>query len=294
MKTKDQESILQAGDITKKVREYVKTIVKKDMSMLELAEKIEAKIIELKGNLAFPVNLSVNEVAAHHTPAWNDEEKTHGLLKVDFGVSINGWTSDTAISFDLDNLEENKKLITAAEEALKSALKIVNKKATLGEIGKAIQETCEKHKVSPIVNLSGHSIDAYDLHSGLTVPNYNNQDKTEFENGVFAIEPFTTFGVGKVHDSKPSEIYSLMELKPLRDNTAREILDYIVENYKTLPFASRWLVKKFGTRALIALRQMKQAGIVHQYDELVESSKNKVAQAEHTILITNKETIVVN
>ncbi|MBI4116210.1 type II methionyl aminopeptidase, partial [Candidatus Pacearchaeota archaeon] len=64
------------------------------------------------------------------------------------------------------------------------------------------------------------------------------------------------------------------------------------EEYKTLPFASRWIVKKFGTRALIGLRQLEENGNLHHHPVLMESSKGVVSQAEHTILIEKDKVIV--
>ena len=117
MKETEKQKILQAGKIASQVRQFAKTIVKKDVPLLEIAEKIEAKIEELGGKPAFPTNTSINEIAAHDTPSHDDETKAHGLLKIDFGVHINGFVADTAMSFDLDSgtsSEENKKLIEAS------------------------------------------------------------------------------------------------------------------------------------------------------------------------------------
>ena len=104
----DKEKILLAGKIAKQVREYIKPQIKKDTPLLEIAEKIESKITELGGKPAFPTNLSINEITAHYTPAHNDEALAHGLLKIDFGVHIDGWIADTAFSLDLENTEESK------------------------------------------------------------------------------------------------------------------------------------------------------------------------------------------
>ena len=109
MNEKDRQKILEAGNIAKQVREYAKGIIKKGTPLLEIVEKIEEKIIELKAKPAFPTNLSIDNIAAHYTPAYNDETSSHGLLKIDFGVHIGGFIADTAFSLDLENLEENKK-----------------------------------------------------------------------------------------------------------------------------------------------------------------------------------------
>ena len=288
------EALKEAGKIASQVVAYAKTIVKKDASLLELAEKIESKIIELGAKPAFPVNLSINEIAAHDTPTYDDTRKASGLLKVDIGVHINGYAADTAFSVDLENSEENKALIKSAEEALAEAVKITSKTSTLSQIGSAIENAMKKNKALPIANLSGHSIDRFDLHSGLTIPNIDNQSQTELGIGLFAIEPFATLhtGAGAVRDGPESTIYSIIKEGNVRSPTAREVLAYIVDNYQTLPFCTRWLYKKFSTKALLAIREIERAGLLHSYAKLIERSNTKVAQAEHSILLTDKEKVV--
>lgn len=343
MTPKETEKILKAGQIAKQVKEYAKTIIKKDKPLLEIAEQIENKIIELGGKLAFPTNLSINDIAAHYTPSHNDETKAHGLLKIDLGVHIDGFVADTAFSVDLENSEENKKLIQASQEALENAIRLIKEKSeyvrsrsqnnntinskknssdtkssakksgeidfeannfantseqemiTLSKIGETIQQTIESHGFTPIINLSGHSMEKYDLHAGVTIPNININSKEELEQGLYAIEPFTTSGNGKVYDGKPSGIYSLEEARNVRSPIAREILKLIDEEYQTLPFCSRWIVKKLGTKALFGLKQLEQQGILHQYPQLVEVSHKPVSQAENTILIEkNKVQVTTN
>jgi methionyl aminopeptidase len=295
MNQKDKEDILLAGQITRQVREEIKDIVKKDQSMLQLAESIESRIIELGGKPAFPVNLSINEIAAHHTPSPQDQELTHGLLKIDFGVSINGWSSDNSISIDLENSEKNRQLIKAAETALNNVLNSISKNSSFGEIGKSVQETMHEHSCQPIVNLSGHSIMQYELHAGKSIPNFDTKDPSKIGKGLFAIEPFSTTqnSSGKIKDGNPSGIYSLRQKKPVRNPEARKILEYIEDNYQTLPFCTRWIAKKFPVYK-IPLSQLEQAGILHQYKELVESTKAIIAQAERTILIEDDQIIVIN
>ncbi|MCK5043873.1 M24 family metallopeptidase, partial [Candidatus Pacearchaeota archaeon] len=114
----NKEKILQAGKIASQTIKFARSFIKKDMPLLEIAEKIEAKIKELGGELAFPTNLSIDEIAAHYTPSYNDLTLASGLLKVDLGVHVDGWIADTAFSLDLENSEENKKLIATSEKAL--------------------------------------------------------------------------------------------------------------------------------------------------------------------------------
>lgn len=289
----NKEKILKAGKIASKVKEYAKSITKPNMPLLELAGKIEDKIKELGGQPAFPTNLSINEIAAHYTPSHNDETKATGLLKIDFGVHIDGELADTAFSIDLKNSDQNKKLIQSAEQALENAIKEFKSGITTSQIGKTIQETIESQDQNPITNLSGHSMENYDLHAGITIPNIDDKKNIILDKGLYAIEPFTTSGNGKVHDGKPSGIYCLIETKNTRSPIARQILKFIKEKYQTLPFCSRWLVKELGRKALIGLKQLEQQEILHQFPQLIEDSKSKVAQAEDTTLIEENGDVVV-
>ncbi len=296
MNTEENEKLMQAGKIAREVIVEAQKFIKKDILLLEIAEYIETKIKEHGGQPAFPVNLSINEIAAHATPAHNETQKSQGLLKVDIGVHIEGYIADTAFSLDLENNAENKNLIAAAEAAVQRAVDLVKtkKKVKIREIGTTIATTIHKYNAQPISNLSGHAITKYEVHAGITIPNYDNAQEKILDNGVYAIEPFTTTatGGGAVRDGKPSGIYILQKEGNVRDTFARTILSFIKTNYKTLPFCSRWLFKEFGSRALIALHRLEEANLVHHYPQLIEVSKNKVAQAEHTIIITDSEVIV--
>jgi len=113
MTPKQKEKIIKAGKIASEIKTWIKPQIKKGTLLVEIAEKIESKIIELGGKPAFPTNLSINEIAAHFTPSHEDKTVAEGLLKVDFGVHVDGFIADTAFSLDLENSAENKKLIEA-------------------------------------------------------------------------------------------------------------------------------------------------------------------------------------
>ena len=68
----------------------------------------------------------------------------------------------------------------------------------------------------------------------------------------------------------------------VRSPAARDLMRKITEEYKTLPFARRWLT---GERAEYALMQLLRAGAVHGYPVLWETEGSLVSQAEHTVLI---------
>jgi len=287
-----KEKILKAGKIASEVREYAREFIKNGMLLIEIANKMEEKMFELGGKPAFPTCLSINEIAAHATPAYNDSRVATGILKIDMGVHIDGWVADTAFSIDLENSDENKKIIEASEKALEAAIKIFKKGVRINEVGKVVNEKMESLGFSPIINLYGHSIEQYTLHAGTSIPNFDNNNKTEIKEGLYAIEPFSTPGNGKIHDGKDSGIYRLVDERNVRSQIAREVLEIIIEEYQTLPFCSRWIVKKIGTKSLIGLKQLMENGNIQSYPELIESSGKKVAQTEHTILVEKDKIII--
>jgi methionyl aminopeptidase len=292
-KPEEIEKIKKAGKIAQEVKKYAREIIKPGVKLIDIAYKIDDKIIELGGKFGFPVNLSIDNLAAHFTPNFNCEETARGLLKIDVGVSVDGYIADTAFSMDLEDSEENRKLIEASESAVLASIETFGLGVELGEIGKKIQEAIEEEGAVSIRNLSGHNIERYNIHAGWTIPNYDSGQTDELEPGLYATEPFATNGHGKVKDGAGSGIYKVDKTVGVRDSFSREVLNYVIEEYKGLPFCHRWIHKKFGTRGMLALRMLEQSGVLYQYPQLMEVGKGKVAQTEHNVLLLeNGEKIV--
>lgn len=289
----DVEKIKLAGKIAAEAREYAKNLVKPGVSYLEIAEKVEQKISVLGGRPAFPFNISINNIAAHHTPVFGEKLvlKEGDVVKLDLGAHIDGHIADTAVSVSVGKSEENQKLIAASEAALNAAIKLAIPGTEVWQIGKAVNEEIERLGFRPIRNLTGHLVEIYDLHAGIAIPNFNNKNKTKLEKGmVVAIEPFATNGSGYIEEAAEVEIYRLEKEGNMRSN--RDILNFIITEYRTLPFAKRWLVNKFGAvKTNLALKEMMLRGIIHPYHALVEKDGSKVAQTEHTILLGEKQII---
>ncbi|MDD5651011.1 MAG: type II methionyl aminopeptidase [Candidatus Nanoarchaeia archaeon] len=289
------EDFIKAGKIASQAREYGRTLIKENASVLEIAEKVEKKILDLGGQIAFPVDVSCNQIAAHDSPRYKDDRVLlkGDLVKLDLGAHLNGNIVDTACTVEIGT-KKYYEMIQVVEEALNNAIKLATPGRKIYEIGNAIEETIVSKKFSPVRNLSGHEIDNYILHAGLTIPNYNNGNKTELKEGqIFAIEPFATYGDGIVVEGKPSEVYGLNIEKPVRDANAKMILKHIKENYKTLPFCKRWIANKFNLlKANLVLNTLEKEGIVRQYMQLVERSKANVSQAEHTIVVSDKPIVL--
>ena len=280
---------IEAGKIGAMALDYGRKLVKPGVKLLEVAEKVEQKIRELGGRPAFPCNISRNDLAAHYTPAYNDEGifLESDIIKLDVGAHIDGCISDNALTVDLSG--EYAKLVKASREAVNNAIKIIKPGVKIREIGKVIEETITNLDANPITNLSGHGIDIYKQHATPGIPNFDNRNENVLkENQIIAIEPFATLGNGDVTEGTPSGIYKLENLKPTRNNIAREVLKFITEEFKTLPFAKRWIISKFGAKGNLGLGLLERGGIIHSYPQLPERSKGVVSQAEHTILVKEK------
>ena len=285
------DKYIKAGKIASEAREYGKSLIKAGASLLEVSDKTEKKILELGGKLAFPAQISLNDVAAHNCADPDDKTtfKKGDLCKLDIGVHIDGYVADTACSVDLG---DNNDLVKASEDALNEALKMIKPGVTLAEIGEVIKNAISKYNLSPIKNLSGHGLDRFVIHGPPTIPNFNTNDDTKLEEDqVIAIEPFATDGMGMIYEGDRANIFSLIEKKPVRSNITREILKEI-EQFEGLPFTTRWLTKKFPLfKVNFALRELLQIESIRKYPPLPEKNHGLVSQAEHTIIVKDKPII---
>jgi methionyl aminopeptidase len=275
------EKYREAGRILKTVRIEAVEMIRVGNSLLKVAELVENRTIELGGRPAFPCNISRNEEAAHATPKAGDTDVfERDMVKLDLGVHVDGYIADSAVTVDLSG---NSDILKAAEEALAAAIDLARPGITTGKIGAAIEDSIHSYGLNPIMNLTGHGLSQYEAHDEPLVPNKRVEGGVILREGdIFAIEPFATDGEGLIHEGGWTEIYNLKSKKPGRMPAVRNVLKQ-AEEYKGLPFAKRWLE---SDKLDFALIQLKKAGIFHSYPVLLENAGGLVAQAEHTIVVT--------
>ena len=279
-----------SGKILRNTREEMKLFVRENMPIVQVCEKAEKLIREKGGKPAFPCNVSINEVAAHYTSPPNDErripEKT--IVKVDIGVHVDGYVTDTAFTACFN--PEYKSMADAAEHALKVAIANIHPEMATSKIGGIIEKDIKNRGFKPIANLTGHSVGRYLIHAGTSIPNVAQFSLTKVKAGeVYAIEPFVTLpeAVGRVEDGSEIAIFRLVKAKSVKNPYAKQLLKHIENNFKTLPFAERWLkgvVPKEQHRE--AFKELLASKTLMGYPIFVEVSRKPVAQAEHTVLIT--------
>jgi len=284
------EDYLKAGKIAGEVRENVRKKNWVGSTLAEICEYVESEIIKRGAKCAFPVNTSLNEVAAHYTAEPNDPKTVSDadLVKIDLGAQVNGYIADTAVTVNYDPQYDS--LVQAAENALQSAMSMIKVGVKSKDVGRKIQNTIMDMGFKPIANLSGHSLDQYTIHAGKTVPNMWTIGSFSFsENEAFACEPFVTTknALGFVRNGKIKNIYALVSRKKTKDDEADKLLEYIWNNFNMLPFALRWIVKEWEEKeARKMLDFLIKKKVVKAYAILVEANGKTVAQAEHTFIPT--------
>jgi methionyl aminopeptidase len=284
------EDYLKAGNIAGEVRENVRKTDWIGSTLAEICDYVESEIIKRGAKCAFPVNTSMNEIAAHYTAEPNDPKTVSDtdLVKIDLGVQINGYIADTAVTVNYD--PQYDQMVQTAEDALQNAMSMIKAGVKSKDVGRTIQKTIQDMGFKPIANLSGHSLDQYTIHAGKTVPNMWTIGSFLFsENQAYACEPFVTTknALGFVRNGKIKNIFALVSRKKTKDEEADRLTDYIWNNFNMLPFALRWLLKEWEEKeARRLLEILVKKKVVHAYAILVEANGKTVAQAEHTFIPT--------
>ena len=269
------------GEILKEMEEFVKPGAK----LLDIANKIENMMKEKGGEPAFPTNLSLNSIAAHYTPTWNDETvfTEKDVLKVDIGAHVDGFVADAARTFCFN--KDYDKLSEASKKALEEAIKLCTPGTKISDISAVIEDTIIGYGYKPIQNLTGHGVGQYIVHMEPTIPNIKHKSGKTLEEGmVIAIEPFATDGKGFVKDSQPIQIYRIYGMPTVRGPEARKLIEMSVE-WMGLPFAERWIKMESQFKIRLALKELRDRGALHEYAPLKEAGDGMVSQWEHTIII---------
>jgi methionyl aminopeptidase len=284
------DCIMQAGAITREARQLGASMIAEGVSLLSVAEETEACIRKKGAKPAFPVNISINQIAAHFTPASNDTStfRRGDLVKLDVGAHVNGYMGDTAVTVEVGTRNWTS-LIDASSKALMMAIEMLGAGVPVGAIGGTIERGIRSNGFVPIRNLAGHEIKQNDLHSGLSISNYDDGNDTKVTKGMLlAIEPFATNGAGEVDNLKPGNIFILQKDREIKDAGASRLFEMIKEEFGSMAFCERWCTA-LDPKAPVHLRTLVRYGALHSYPIMAEVRGGMVSQMEHTILINGPQ-----
>lgn len=309
----DYNKLKRAGEIHKEVEKFLRNevlVVEKDevLKLYDIAEKIEHKIEELNGNIAFPTGLNINDCAAHFTPNPTDKNLVLGkndLIKIDYGVHIGGNIVDGAFSFSFSNKFDN--LINASKDATQEAIKMSGPDSLLSDIGENTEEIIESYGYKSIRDLCGHQIGLYRIHSGKVVPNIRFPQYTERMNAgeEYAIETFPTTGDGGLYDKTEHCSHYMVNYAHTnykKKGKGFELFNKIMKNYGTLAFCKRWLIgdgcengsKIWSERVNTDLERLCKRGAIVAYPPRYDISGSYVSQTEKSIYIMENGCIELN
>ena len=310
------EDYRKAAQVHMRVRQWVQQWFKPGMSDLFVCENIERKVREMcevegvnttKAGMAFPCGVSLNNCAAHYTPNPGDSlyfYKPDDVVKVDFGVHVNGHLIDSAFTMTWDPAMQP--ILDCAKDATNTGIKTMGIDVRLCDIGDAIEEVMRSYEIDikgktyqmqPVRNLSGHMVDAYMVHAGKSIPICKGGPQTKMEEGeVYALETFATSGKGRVEDSGPASHYMVDPNAfdyPIRDSNAKKLLHALNNNFSTLAFCRRYIDKMNYPKWQLPFKFLVDDGAVNPYPPLSDVSGSYVAQFEHTIYLkpTAKEVL---
>ncbi|MEM2940804.1 MAG: type II methionyl aminopeptidase [Thermoproteota archaeon] len=296
MNEEEKSKYLAAGKIAGRVKKESRRWVKPDETLFELSERIEELIRELGGLPAFPCNIGVNEIAAHFTPppGFTGRIPTDGLVKIDFGVHIDGCIVDTAFTIPLSS--RDREIVEVAENSLVKASEVLKPGVKINQVGGAIEGFVKSKGYKVIRNLTGHQIDRFNLHTGLSIPNLKTFSTDKFRKDmVVAIEPFVTLadGAGEVGETNNIYIYRFKHFPTDYKGEFNNLVRKIQGLFRTLPFCERWVLSQLGEVEKSSLEKILKDASKHLifYPVLVERNRRKVAQAEDTFLILEDSVI---
>jgi len=201
---KIRKACLVVAEILERLREHIRpNITTWDLNVLseELAARKKAKPA-FKGYHGYPHSLciSVNEEIVHGMPSRDRHLKEGDLVSLDFGVVLEGYYGDAALTVPVGKVsEEARNLCRAAEESLYLGIEQAVVGNRLSDISHAIQEYVEFRGYSVVREFVGHGI-GQKLHESPQIPNYGPPGKgVKLKAGmVFAIEPMINQGAPEV------------------------------------------------------------------------------------------------
>tara|TARA_Y100000741_G_C18258423_1_gene559778 strand:- start:2321 stop:3235 length:915 start_codon:yes stop_codon:yes gene_type:complete len=300
-----------AGIIHKEMKEYINKYIKLDMNLYNLAINIENKINDLvtydinnplDRGVAFPTGISVNNCAAHWTPYRDNKKvvKKSDVIKIDFGIHINGSIIDSAFTFSFDN--KYNKLLDSSKTSTDIAIKLARPDMLLSEIGNEIEENMRSYeielngkikKIVPVKNLCGHEINRFEIHGSKVIPIikcpfYNERIK---EGEYYAVETFASTGKGDTYEDNRNNSHYMIDYKN-KKSCESDLYKYIMKNYNTLAFTDRWFDGNINNKDL---NDLCERDIVKKYPPIYDiDKKSYIAQFEESIYVGNKRTEILS
>lgn len=303
---------VKGGYIHKQIREWAisNDIIKPGVKLYDMCAQIEEAVRRLtdfhppENGLAFPCGCSLNSCAAHYSPLLGDDRilGTSDIMKIDYGVSVNGYVSDSAFSVCFD--ETFKPLINATIEATNEGIKMAGPDARMREIGARIEEIISSYTVDiaghsyplrPVQNLCGHQMDRFIIHCGKMIPiikEPQNDNKMEYGE-IYALETFATTGKGIVLDKGATSHFMVSPNPPKQKaGSQSDFLGFLQKNFSTMAFCQRMVEHAGQSQYTSTLNELIKRKAVVPYPPLCDIDTSYVSQHEHSFAILEDRKVI--
>lgn len=303
-----------AGLIHKLVRNNARSLLQAGQTFINTVKGIEEYIMKLcqvktefnrAVNIAFPIGLSVNEIAAHDTAMIDDKRLLYNgdVVKCDIGIQIDGYIVDSAFTHivgeTLDTIKSNIKypLLEATADATYTGLCMSGVDARLYEISQEIQEIIESYElldseIKAVNGLGGHDINYYEVHGEkliLSVPHKSQKDLKMEEGEVYAIETYASSGSGMLIQKQFEKCNHFgINHGPtkVKNPSKNVVVDWAYKNRHDLPFTQRWCNDDNITNIQKHLLKGVKEGTIVGFPPLFDPKEGSlVSQLEHTLHI---------
>ena len=150
---------------------------------------------------------SINEQVVHGIPSENTTLKEGDILSIDFGVRLEGYCADAAVTIGIGRMSEDKhRLMEVTKQVLDIAIAKARPAAKWSEIAAQMQDCAESAGFSVVREFVGHGI-GRKMHEEPRVPNFVSDelladDIILTEGMVLAVEPMINAGTSAVQTLK--------------------------------------------------------------------------------------------
>jgi methionyl aminopeptidase len=154
-----------------------------------------------KGLYGFPGSacISINEEIVHGIPSRKRVLHEGDIVKLDFGVKLEGMYTDSAITVPVGEIDgPTARLLDVTKRSLDAGIAAATADNHVGDIGAAIQAVVEAAGFSVVRELVGHGV-GFSPHEELQIPNFGKPKRgKKLSIGLtIAIEPMVNVGTAK-------------------------------------------------------------------------------------------------
>mmetsp|Transcript_15221 Transcript_15221/g.18828 ORF Transcript_15221/g.18828 Transcript_15221/m.18828 type:complete len:405 (-) Transcript_15221:37-1251(-) len=274
------------------------SVIEKQCESVFKSKKIE------KG-IAFPTCISLNETVCHYSPLLSEsvEFKEGDLVKVDFGVHIDGYIAVSAHSF-ICQAEPGKitgkaaDLMLAAYTAAEAASKLIKPGNSNTAVTEAIEKTAACYGVKPCRGVLMHQMKRFVIDGNHVIIGREETDQKvesfEFEPfQVYTVDVFMSTGEGNpIQREARTTVFkrAVDQSYRLRMKASRYVFNEVNKRFPTLPFTIRALDEKQGRMGVV---ECVKHDLLHAYPVLAEKEGELVAHFKFTLLLLPSGTVKV-